>query len=121
MKKISKLIVPALITGTSLISCINQNEFKAPNLGSVNTTLYSDGKMIQVHAVDDDLDRDIDRVFGDGYLMYYDAELPDSTIHKEGYDSLRTKPLSKTDERILSQKLEQNNLTEYLKSLEKGE
>ena len=90
-----------------------------PNLGAVQTTLYRDGKAIQVYAVDDDLDRDVDRVFGDGYLMFYDAELPDSSICKEGYDPLKSKPLSKTDERILSQKLEQNNLTEYLKSLER--
>ena len=117
--KLQKLALIGAATCAGLIGCTNSSkEYIIPNLGFVDT-YFND---TQVHAVDDDLDGSIDRVFGDGYLMFYKEGHPEA--FKELYDPLRSKPLSKTDEKILSERLRLKNERihqeeMYKKSLEK--
>ena len=69
MKPISKIILPSLIAGASLVGCVNQGEFKAPNLGAVDVSLYTEeDRIIQGRAMDVDNDEKVDGVFADALI-----------------------------------------------------
>ena len=122
MKTISKIILPSLIAGASLVGCVNQGEFKAPNLGAVDVSLYTEeDRIIQGRAMDVDNDEKVDGVFADGYLFLYKEGYQDHQDFKIHYDPTRSKPLSEIDVKIFSDKLKESNFEEYVKSLEKSE
>ncbi len=117
MNTIVKKLLPFLFAGASLVGC--NSDFKKSEIpyiiNSVQTTLSKDGKEISVYAVDDDNDRKIDRVFGDGYLMFYKEGNPEA--FKEKYVPGKSQILNKTDEKILSKKLAAENRDAYVSDI----
>ena len=113
--QIKGILAPLILAGAVVagIYLIPNKDKEIPNLGFVD----ADFKGTHVHAVDDDLNGSIDRVFGDGYLMFYSKDCPDSLKFKELYDPSRSEPLSEDDRKDLSKALKRNNFNEYQSSL----